>query len=262
MVALFDYRLLFQRKERASKKWSSHSFLHQHIATDLVERLYDIKRTFDTILLYNDVEGVIERAIQPKVSPLSTLMSGHFHPALISSAQEKSAVVYDENFWPFKEEQFDLILTHLAHHWLNNPFHTFQVIRQSLKQEGFIAGSFFGDQTLFSLKEAILQTEMSLYGGHSPRVIPFMSMDKVSHVLNRIGYHDVVVDKTVYTVDYQTLGHLIEDLRGMGETNTLVQQNKRPLNKSFMDQLQKHYPSFLRDSYTATFEIIFFAGWR
>lgn len=261
-MTLFDFRLIRTRKQRASKNWHEHAFLHHAVSVDLIERLRDVKKQFHSVLFYNDIEGTINQHIQPQLAPENFVVKGNFTSASAPHNTSAAEIVYDENHWPFREEQFDLIITHLAHHLLNDPFHTFQIIQRSLKKDGLIMGCFFGEQTLSTLRSALFEAEEALHMGHAPRVLPFMTMDKVAHVLNAIGYRYVVVDKSTYTAVYKNLSSLIDDLRGMGETNVLSQQHKTPLTRSFLKELEARYPRTHEGLYPLTFEIIYFAGWR
>lgn len=261
-MTLFDFRLIHVRKQRASKNWHEHAFLHHAVSVDLIERLMDVKKQFHSVLLYNDIEGTLNQHIQPQLAPENFVVKGNFTAELATHNTSTTEIVYDENHWPFREEQFDLIITHLAHHLLCDPFKTFQIIQKSLQKDGLMMGSFFGEQTLSTLRSTLFETEEALNMGHAPRVLPFMTMDKVAHVLNAIGYRYVVVDKSTYTVDYKNLSSLIDDLRGMAETNVLSQQHKTPLTRSFLRELDARYPRTHQGLLPLIFEIIYFAGWR
>lgn len=261
-MTLFDFHLIQMRKQRASKNWTQHAFLHRAASSDLLDRLKDVKKEFQSALIYNDVEGYLNENIGSLLHPNSSVVMGGFTDFQRPSPASVFQIIYDENNWPFGESKFDLIVTHLAHHLLNNPFRTFQIIQKSLKNDGLISGCFFGEHTLDHLRNALFETESSLNMGHAPRVHPFMTMDKVAHVLNEIGYRYVVVDKSKYTVEYKDLSSLIADLRGMGETNALNQQHKVPLTRSFLKTFETHYSRTHQGLYPLTFEIIYFAGWR
>ncbi len=261
-MPLFNARLRQLHKKRAAQEWPRHSFLFDAVSANLSERLLDIAHSFPTTLLYNDVMGGVLKALGRKKIPPCCIIHGHMDFELARLNQNPIPLVFDENAWPLGENHFDLMISVLAHHWLNDPFHSFQVIRQSLKEEGLMMGAFFGEHTLVDLREALLKTEETLKGGSSPRTIPLMSMDKISHVLHAIGYKDVVVDHEILTVSYSDLRTLLHDLRGMGETNALHLQNKTPLTKKFFENLASTYPRNQEGAYPAHFEIIYFAGWR
>lgn len=261
-MPLFSARLRQLHKKRAARHWPSHSFLFDSVRANLSERLLDLAHHFPTTLLYNDVMGGLLETLDRKKKPPARVIHGHMDFELARLTPNTPSIVFDENAWPFGASHFDLIVSILAHHWLNDPFHSFQVIRHSLKEKGLMMAAFFGEHTLIDLREALLKTEETLKGGFSPRTIPFMSMDKISQVLHAIGYEDVVVDQEILTVSYSDLRTLLHDLRGMGETNALHLQNKTPLPKMFFEHLASIYPKSQEGTYLARFEIIYFAGWR
>ena len=49
-LLVFDRATLRQRRERAARRWDGHAFLKREIATRLVERLGDVRRSFGLAL--------------------------------------------------------------------------------------------------------------------------------------------------------------------------------------------------------------------
>ena len=49
-IAVFDRALVARHRERAAARFAQHDFLFAHVAEGLVDRLYDVRRGFPTVL--------------------------------------------------------------------------------------------------------------------------------------------------------------------------------------------------------------------
>ena len=58
----------------------------------------------------------------------------------------------DEEYLPFKENCFDLVVSSLSLHWVNNLQSCLSQIKYCLKEDGVFIGSVFGGDTLKELR--------------------------------------------------------------------------------------------------------------
>ena len=94
---------------------------------------------------------------------------------------------------------------------------------------------FFGGETLHELRDALAAAEIELEGGLSPRVSPFADVRDLGSLLQRAGFALPVVDADTITVSYADPLRLLADLRGMGETNAVIERRKTPLRARNLD---------------------------
>src|SRR5829696_2875247 len=85
-------------------------------------------------------------------------------------------VVGDEEALPFAGERFDLAVSLLALHAVNDLPGALVQIRRALKPDGLFLGCLLGGDTLTELRQAFAQGESEVEGGSSPRVAPFADM--------------------------------------------------------------------------------------
>lgn len=158
----------------------------------------------------------------------------------------------------------DLIVSCLKAHWVNNLPCFLSNIRQSLKPEGLFLGAFWGGQTLHELRESLLQAELALKGGASPRVAPMVQPKDAPLLLSRAEFSRPVVDVETLVVTYPSLQGLMKDLRGMGESNSMKDRLKtftsRPLFKKAEEIYQELF-GLPEGRLSATFEVIYLTGW-
>lgn len=235
-MTLFDSKAYHLHHQRAKKTFHAHNFLYAHVEKELATRLQDFRKKFQISL------GL-------SAYPLSIT--------------QENASLFGESF-VLSEDSFDLIISCLQAHWVNNLPALLKKIRSALKNEGLFLGALFGGNTLIELRESLLQAELELKGGAAARIAPMLHPADAPALLSQSSFFMPVVDRETITVTYPSLTHLMKDLQGMGETNKLFERPKgmasRRLFKKAEDLYVKKYSA--GGLLPATFEVIYLTGWR
>ena len=137
-------------------------------------------------------------------------------------------------------------------------------IKNALKPDGLFIGAMFGGETLKELRESLIQTELNMKGGVSPRIAPFADKQDMGALMQRAAFALPVIDSETVTVTYDNLFKLMHDLRGMGESNILAARNKTYPSRDFFTKTAEYYQTHFSEPdgrLIATFEIIFLLGW-
>ncbi len=256
-IQVFDRQTLRQARRRSAKNTREHMFLFDWAEAQIAERLLDVNRDFETALqigMRNDGAALL------KTGKIKTL---HTTDIIVEGAAAPS-VVSDEEFLPFKPAAFDLIISALNLHSVNDLPGALLQIRQSLKPDGLFVAAILGGETLHELRECLMQSELALKDGVSPRVFPFADKQQAGGLLQRAGFALPVIDSDIITVTYPHMFKLMHDLRAMGEGNIIDARSKlNPGKALFMDAAQRyaqHY-SAADNRIEASFEVIFMLGW-
>lgn len=179
-------------------------------------------------------------------------------------------IVLDYNFFNDDEiisctaQSCDLILSPLVLHALNDLPGALIQIRRALKPDGLFIGALFGGETLCELRACLMEAEMNVCGGISPRVAPMAGRRDMAALMQRAGFALPVVDADTVTVMYRDIFHLMRDLRGMGETNALAARRRNFTPRRLFAEADKIYRAQHGDTdgrIAATFEIITLTGW-
>jgi NADH dehydrogenase [ubiquinone] 1 alpha subcomplex assembly factor 5 len=256
---IFDRSLLRDRRGRAAGDLHAHDFLLTEIAERLADRLSDIARRFPVALDLGARDGILARTLQGR-GGIETLIQSD---ASLANAR-RGDLVADEELLPFKEQSFDAILSNLSLHWVNDLPGALAQIRSSLKPDGLFLASLFGTGTLQELRTALMEAELAETGGASPRVSPFADLRDAAGLLQRAGFALPVADVDTVTVTYGDFLALLRDLRGMGETNILIDRLKRPTRRTVFARAAAIYQDRFADAQgrlPATFQILFLTGW-
>jgi hypothetical protein len=94
-------------------------------------------------------------------------------------------------------------------------------------------------------------------------VAPFADVRDAGALLQRAGFASPVADLDRVSVNYGSFARLIEDLRALGETNSLAQRRRSFLSRGVLSAALRNYVQ--TDSNTgklaATFDILYLTGW-
>ncbi|TIR63283.1 MAG: methyltransferase domain-containing protein, partial [Mesorhizobium sp.] len=88
---------------------------------------------------------------------------------------------------PFEAESLDLVVSLLSLQAMNDIPGVLAQIRRALQPDGLFLGALAGAGTLSELRESLLAAETELYGGASPRVLPFTDVRDAGALLQRAG---------------------------------------------------------------------------
>jgi SAM-dependent methyltransferase len=263
-MIVFDRALLRRRRDRAAGRFAAHAFLFEETAERLADRLEDIRRPFPLALDLGCRDGTLGRILAGRKG-IERLIGCELSPALAATAGASSPVVVaDEEFLPFAEGRFDLVVSNLGLHWVNDLPGALVQVRRALRPDGFFCASMLGGHTLAELRRCLMEAELEITGGVSPRASPFAEIRDVGALLQRAGFALPVVDTDTITVTYTDAFALMADLRGMGETNAALNRRKVPTRRAiFMDAARRYAQTFAEPDgrIPATFEVLWLAGW-
>ncbi|MCB9982216.1 MAG: SAM-dependent methyltransferase [Rhodospirillales bacterium] len=226
---IFDRQALKRARARAEPNFSEHRFLHDMVWGQILDRLGDVRRDFATRheLTAEDFDNEIEAL-------------------------------------PFEAETLELVTGCLNLHAVNDLPGLLVQIRKSLKPDGLFLGAMFGGETLHELRESLMQAELDLKGGASPRVFPFADKPQMGGLLQRAGFALPVVDSDIIRVSYENIFRLMHDLRGMGESNAISERSRINPGKAFFMRAGQYYQEHFAEKdgrITASFEVIYLIGW-
>ncbi|HYR67983.1 MAG TPA: methyltransferase domain-containing protein [Reyranella sp.] len=262
-LLVFDRVLLRHRRERAARDWDRSAFLKREIAERLVERLDDVRRSFPLALDLGSHGDEIAVALGERktVGCLVRADLGHG----FARRARGPAVVADEEFLPFAAGSFDLVVSAMDLHWVNDLPGTLIQIGRILKPDGLLLGAMLGGSTLWQLREALAAAESEIEGGLSPRVSPFADLRDAAGLLQRAGFALPVADSETIDVEYDNALALMRDLGAMGESNLIVERRRGLARRAtFLRAAEIYGERFALPSgrVAASFEVLFLHGWR
>lgn len=257
-IFVFDRALVRRHRDRAAAGFARHNTLFEESAELLLERLGDIKRPFASILDLGARDGSLAAALAKRYGDA-------FIVAACASKKTAGHIVADEEFLPFAPNSFDLIVSNLSLHWVNDLPGALVQIKTALRPNGLFLAALSGGETLHELRACLMEAELAASGGVSLRLSPQLDLQTASGLLQRAGFALPVADQETITFTYPDAFALMRDLRGMGETNANLQRLKRPSRRAVLFEAARLYSERFAapdGRIPATFEVIFMHGWK
>ncbi len=259
---VFDRQAVRAHRNRVAAGFTEFDFLFRETADRLADRLLDIAREFPLAVDIGCHEGGLRQAVMAS-GRIGALVQSELSEAMAHRV-DGPIVVADEEALPFAESQFDLAVSNLSLHWVNDLPGTLLQIRNILKPDGLFLAATLGGDTLTELRECLMAAEIELRDGASPRVSPFLEIRDAGALMQRAGFALPVIDSDKITVTYENAFKLLADLRGMGETDAAMARPRGFTRKALFLRMAEIYQERYAGPdgrIAATFEVIWLHGW-
>ncbi len=256
---VFDRTAVRKIRNRAAAQIRNHDFLFNFAHESIMDRLSLIRRKFP-LALQIGARGPTKIVENARIEKLTCV---DISEKLLQSANTNCVQADEENL-PFAPASFDLVISALSLHTVNDLPGTLVQIRRILKPDGLFIGALCGGETLRELRHSLMEAEIALTGGISPRVYPFAGRQDAGSLMQRAGFALPVVDSETVTAEYSNPLKLMADLRGMGESNIIAGRRRGMTPKTLIRKSSEIYAqnfSTPGGKIEATFEVIFMTGW-
>ena len=255
-----DARKVQRTFHRAASQYDEHAVLQQAVEDRLLERLAFTRHAPDRILdvgcgtgrgslaLLKDHDQAQVISLDAAPGMLQQLRSrkGWFQrrfPGAICAAMEAI---------PLPDASIDLIFSNLALQWTTDLNQVFDEFRRLLRPDGLLLFTTFGPETLGELREAWSEVDQR------PHVSGFFEIHDIGDALVQAGFDQPVMDREVFTLEYDQPVDLLRDLKAIGATNAASNRHRGLTGKHRLRALIEAYEKFRRnDRVPATYEVIY-----
>lgn len=259
----FDRAAVRRHRDRAAPLLAGHDFLLREVGMRLGERIGDIRRTFTRALDLGAHDGSMADHLGAAGAEL--VVQCDFSEHMVRANRRPTArLVADEEYLPFAPSSFDLAVSNLSLHWVNDLPGALAQVRRALRPDGFFLASLLGGDSLFELRRCLMDAELRIEGGVSPRVSPMADVRDAGNLLTRAGFALPVADSDTITVSYANAFDLMKELRGMGESNAVAERRKGFTRRQTLLEAASMYAKEYADDdgrVTVTFQVLYLGGW-
>ncbi|KAL0133474.1 hypothetical protein PUN28_000901 [Cardiocondyla obscurior] len=270
---VFDRNAKLLQRERAAQNADVqlYDYIKDEVGDRLADRIFDIKRKFNRALDLGCGRGHVSKRILNE--SVEELVLADMSPSLLQQAKATEGVkvkkeVVDEENLSFEPNTFDMVISCLSLHWVNNLPECFRRINNSLKNDGVFLAAVFGGDTLYELRCSLQLAELERYGGVSPHISPFVEVRDIGFLLTRANFTMLTIDTDEIVIGYPSMFELMWDLKGMAENNAVRNRNlhlSRDTLIAAASLYEQLYGKRKEDNsmfVPATFQIIFMLGWK
>jgi len=214
----------------------------------------------------------LQEAARDEVEDRLALVNKTFRDAAIVAAFPElwrdriagSKVVKEADVLPLDPASHDLVIHSMGLHWANDPVGQLIQCRRALRPDGMMLAVGLGGQTLHQLRSVLAEAEVAVSGGLSPRVVPMAEVRDMGALLQRAGLALPVADSVTLSARYQSMWHLMGDLRHMGEANALQARLRQPTRRAVFRRASDLYGTAFPHpdgGISTTYELIVLTGW-
>ena len=226
-------------RNKVADSFNKHDFILNHVLENLASRLTYTNKNFHNILNLGAFDGRLAKFLPQKIN-LNNIIYSDISEKMLQHVNGMK-VVADEESLPFKANSFDLIISPLVLHKINNPFMTMQQIYQNLQSNGLFLGAIFGGETIKEFKDILNKAYIELNYVITPRIYPFTNIKDITALMQQIGFNFLVADTETIEVEYSSLKNFFYDLKGMNENNFLTQSSRSIFSHKLMEKISNLY---------------------
>lgn len=261
---LFDRLAVRRNRVRALADRAYEPFLLDEVADRLVERLSEIRRPFPRVLELGSWRGRVASMLTANGLGADLLVTlDPVADALDAGPGVK--VQAEPELLPFADESFDLVVSALALHHVDDLPGVLVQIRRILAPDGLMLLALLGGESLMELRTALLCAELEIKNGASMRVAPFVDIRDAAALLQRAGLALPVADVDRITVTYAEPLKFLHDLQAMGEGGALLERPRGMFRRDLLLRAAEIYRErFARADgrVVANFDILHISGWK
>jgi len=268
-----------------------YNYFHNEIAIRLVDRLDDIKRAegFPLALDIGAGTGHIYRAVcsddafegEGGVGGVRKMVMLDSSDGMLNLNDDNGDDIEgshrcdsyklnadEEDILPFPDGTFDLVLSSLSMHWVNDLPELFKEVFRVLKPDGCFMFTMIGGATLPELRVAMVLAELEREGGVGAHVGPFVELSDVGSLMQNAGFSLPTIDIDTVKISYPDAFVLMEHLQRMGEGNASLRRRDYTGKDIFLAAsciYNEMYPVEIAGSKSkdieASAQVIFAIGW-
>ena len=240
-------------RDRAYARTAGNDFFSQIMAEEILDRLDDVKRTFQRALIIGLPANRLRTELEARGM---TVILADSSLRLIHAM---GGVVCDDDRLPFADHSFDLIINIGSLDTINDLPGALVLIRRILVPDGLMLAGLISADSFPSLKSMIMKAEEDLVSAH---IHPNIDVRTAGDLVARAGLRLPVADCDHLSLSYSDLERLIADIRDMGGSNILAGGQTSLLRTVYRNmQSLFHYAAGADGKFRESVNILYLCAW-
>lgn len=269
--AVFDREMKRKQRDWAVRQpdFKAAQYLKEEVGWRVADKVFDVKK-FNPLVLDigcgmghitpHLIKENVEKIIQVDLSGGMVQSSAGCDD---SEVIVERRTVDEETLDEFHENQFDLLLTSMSAHWINQLPQWMKKCNEILKPDCPFIGSMLAEDTLYELRCSLQLAELERLGGVSSHISPFVRSQDIGGLLSSAGFDMITLDSDEIEVGYPNMFALMYDLQLMAESHCTYRRNRTIRRDVLMAAEAIYQAMYSKDGkYPATFKIVSFIGWK
>jgi len=261
---LTDENKIISSKNKAFRNWKKHNFIFKKFSSLLYEKIIDIKKEFqDVLVITSDFDETISEISKIPHTNISYLSQ---YKLFIENINIKNIHKVFSPFKkiPFKEESFDLVVCNFCFHNISAKIEYLKNLKKILKNGGLLICNYFGENSLVELKNSFILTDEKIYGGSFLRFPKNLKLVEFSGMLANQGFSEIITEKINFEIFYNNVFQILKDIKGIGEDG-FRNEKKKKISRLYLKELDKVYKNNFSNTDSklqVTCEIVSSSSWK
>jgi len=241
--------------DRIADRYDDHAALEREVCLRLLERTEFLRRSPLQILDLGCGTGLGSEQLKRKFRK-AQLVGLDISRAMLSNARRRSSLMRplkvvcgDIGALPFSHGTADMVFSNLASYWCTDLLAMFSEIRRVLRPGGMLLFTTLGPASFAGLRDAWTAADENM------QVQVFPDLLEVGDALMAAGFREPVMDMEIITLQYPSLGAMIEELEATGTSLLFQGWERRDSLKAKLDAA--FATGMIEGKFPLNFEIIY-----
>jgi len=169
---------------------------------------------------------------------------------------------FDLDYWKTEKDSYDLIISNFYLFLSDNMDFLFKKIIDSLNSNGFFIATMPTQGNFNSLKEAMIKTDIDLYGGAYSRFNQFLNLDEILNLLKKNNFKIPIVNFETIELQYKKFKNLLNDLRSMRLSYYNIDKKQKFESRNYLVKLENNFKKNIQNNYNISTNFYIISGWK
>ena len=169
---------------------------------------------------------------------------------------------FDLDYWETEKEKYDLIISNFYLFLSDDLDNLFKKIINSLTSNGFFIATIPAQDNFYSLKEAMIKTDIELYGGAYNRFNHYLNLEDIIKLLKNNNFKIPLVNLETIALEYKKLKNLLKDLRSMKLSYYNEDKKQKFESKDYFLKLEKNLKKNIQNHFIISTNFYVISGWK
>ena len=233
-------------------------FIFNCYSKTIIDSLEIIKLDFQNILILGDQGTMIYEFIKKKFNN-SGIKVYDFKNINSSSAKEN---IDDIDFLEIKQGKYDLIISNVMLSLTDNIDKLLNKIINSLTSNGFFIATVPSLDNFYSLKSAMIKTDIELYGGAYNRFNKLIGLQKIIEILKKNNFKNPSVNLEKIKLEYKKFNKLLLDVRSMNLSYYHDDKKNTFEARNYFKKLEKNFIKNKNNNFDLISNFYLITGWK
>ena len=242
---------------------NKNDFIVNFYSQTIIDSLEIIRLNFQNIIILED-QGTI----------MSNFLKKKFKNSVIKIYDFKNIITKKTNLYNSKENisdvdsleiescKYDLIMSNIMLSLTDNVDNFLNKIINSLVPNGFFIATIPSSDNFYSLKSAMIKTDIEVYGGAYNRFNKTIDLQKIINTLKKNNYKNPSVNLEKVNLEYNTFDKLLLDVRSMNLSYFGDDKKNTFEKKNYFKKLEQNFIKNKNNNFELIGNFYLVTGWK